>query len=98
MAKPTNVIAVAASAPTPAGDQQDPLAGLHHRVAARRRAVGVGGGVGARGTAPVAGQRLDHRRVRAALGRAGRVHVKRDGDATWIGGDVTPLIHGQVRL
>jgi PhzF family phenazine biosynthesis protein len=34
----------------------------------------------------------------AALGRAGRVHVVRDADATWIGGDVTPLIHGQVRL
>lgn len=34
----------------------------------------------------------------AALGRAGRVHVTRDADATWIGGDVTPLIHGQVRL
>ncbi len=34
----------------------------------------------------------------AALGRAGRVHVSREGDVTWIGGDVTPLIHGQVRL
>ena len=34
----------------------------------------------------------------AALGRAGRVHVQRDAEATWIGGDVTPLIHGQVRL
>lgn len=34
----------------------------------------------------------------AALGRAGRVHVSRDVEATWIGGDVTPLIHGQVRL
>lgn len=34
----------------------------------------------------------------AALGRAGRVHVKRDSEATWIGGDVTPLIHGQVKL
>ncbi|HEY0957200.1 MAG TPA: PhzF family phenazine biosynthesis protein [Roseateles sp.] len=34
----------------------------------------------------------------AALGRAGRVHVVRDAEATWIGGDVTPLIHGQVRL
>ncbi|MFG6467561.1 PhzF family phenazine biosynthesis protein [Roseateles sp. BYS87W] len=34
----------------------------------------------------------------AALGRAGRVHVRRDAEATWIGGDVTPLIHGQVRL
>lgn len=34
----------------------------------------------------------------AALGRAGRVHVSRDAEGTWIGGDVTPLIHGQVRL
>lgn len=34
----------------------------------------------------------------AALGRAGRVHVRREGEVTWIGGDVTPLIHGQVRL
>ena len=34
----------------------------------------------------------------AALGRAGRVHVQRDGEVTWIGGDVAPLIHGQVRL
>ena len=34
----------------------------------------------------------------AALGRAGRVHVTRDAEATWIGGDVAPLIHGQVRL
>lgn len=34
----------------------------------------------------------------AALGRAGRVHVTRDAEATWIGGDVTPLIHGQVKL
>ncbi|MBV8036025.1 PhzF family phenazine biosynthesis protein [Roseateles sp.] len=34
----------------------------------------------------------------AALGRAGRIHVRRDAEATWIGGDVAPLIHGQVRL
>ena len=33
-----------------------------------------------------------------ALGRAGQVHVAREGDDTWIGGDVVPLIHGQVRL
>lgn len=33
-----------------------------------------------------------------ALGRAGRVHVAQEGDDTWIGGDVAPLIHGQVRL
>ncbi|MDY0745009.1 PhzF family phenazine biosynthesis protein [Paucibacter sp. R3-3] len=34
----------------------------------------------------------------AALNRAGRIHVLRDGDDTWIGGDVHPLVHGQVRL
>jgi PhzF family phenazine biosynthesis protein len=34
----------------------------------------------------------------AALGRAGRIHVLREGDQTWIGGEVQPLIHGQVRL
>jgi PhzF family phenazine biosynthesis protein len=34
----------------------------------------------------------------SALGRDGRVHVWRDGDLTWISGDVTPLIHGQVKL
>ncbi len=34
----------------------------------------------------------------AALGRAGKVHVAREGDVSWIGGDVAPLIHGQVRL
>lgn len=34
----------------------------------------------------------------SALGRDGRVYVRRDGDQTWIGGDVTPLVHGQVRL
>jgi PhzF family phenazine biosynthesis protein len=33
-----------------------------------------------------------------ALGRAGRIHVLRDGEVCWIGGDVTPLIEGQVRL
>ena len=34
----------------------------------------------------------------AALGRAGRIHVLRDGADTWIGGDVTPMIVGQVKL
>ena len=34
----------------------------------------------------------------SALGRDGRVHVWRDGELTWISGDVTPLIHGQVKL
>lgn len=31
-----------------------------------------------------------------ALGRAGRVHVERDGDTVWIGGEVTPCIEGRV--
>jgi PhzF family phenazine biosynthesis protein len=34
----------------------------------------------------------------SALGRAGRVHVRRDADALWIGGDVTPVVEGRVRL
>lgn len=33
-----------------------------------------------------------------ALGRAGRVHVERDGADVWIGGDVVVCIDGQVRL
>ena len=34
----------------------------------------------------------------AALGRAGRVHVQRVGADIWIGGDVTPLVHGTIEL
>jgi PhzF family phenazine biosynthesis protein len=34
----------------------------------------------------------------AKLARAGRIHVLRDDEATWIGGDVVPLIEGEVRL
>jgi PhzF family phenazine biosynthesis protein len=34
----------------------------------------------------------------AALGRAGRVHVQREGDDIWVGGDVACCIEGQVRL
>ncbi|MDN3919601.1 PhzF family phenazine biosynthesis protein [Roseateles violae] len=34
----------------------------------------------------------------AALGRAGKVHVLREGGHCWIGGDVQPLVHGQLRL
>jgi len=33
-----------------------------------------------------------------AMGRAGRVHVQRDGDTIWVGGDVAPCISGQVLL
>jgi PhzF family phenazine biosynthesis protein len=33
-----------------------------------------------------------------ALGRAGRVHVERDGDTVWIGGDVAGCIEGEVEL
>ncbi len=32
------------------------------------------------------------------LGRTGRVHVERDGDDVWIGGDATTVIHGEVSL
>lgn len=34
----------------------------------------------------------------AALGRAGRVHVRKDGDEIWIGGDVVDVIRGEVDL
>lgn len=34
----------------------------------------------------------------AALGRAGRVSVDRDGDSIWIGGQVLPLVQGTVSL
>ena len=34
----------------------------------------------------------------AALRRAGRIHVLREAADTWIGGDVTPMIEGQIRL
>jgi len=32
------------------------------------------------------------------IGRAGRVHVDRDGDDVWIGGDATTVIRGEVSL
>jgi len=34
----------------------------------------------------------------AALGRAGRVHVQQEGADVWIGGDVTPVVQGQISL
>jgi PhzF family phenazine biosynthesis protein len=33
-----------------------------------------------------------------AMGRAGRIHVRRDAEGTWIGGDVAPCIAGTVVL
>jgi PhzF family phenazine biosynthesis protein len=33
-----------------------------------------------------------------ALGRAGRVHVRKDGDDVWVGGDVVDVIRGEVSL
>jgi PhzF family phenazine biosynthesis protein len=33
-----------------------------------------------------------------ALGRAGRVHVDKDGDTVWVGGDAVTRIHGTVGL
>jgi PhzF family phenazine biosynthesis protein len=34
----------------------------------------------------------------SALGRAGRVHLHHDGQTLWVGGDVTVVVDGQVRL
>jgi PhzF family phenazine biosynthesis protein len=34
----------------------------------------------------------------AVLGRAGRVHVAQDGDAIWIGGDVTTCVSGTISV
>ncbi|MDP3084399.1 MAG: PhzF family phenazine biosynthesis protein [Rubrivivax sp.] len=34
----------------------------------------------------------------AALQRAGRVHLQREGDTVWVGGDVSPCIDGEVTL
>ena len=34
----------------------------------------------------------------AALQRAGRVHVHKDGDAIWLGGEVVDVIRGQIEL
>ena len=33
-----------------------------------------------------------------AMGRAGRVHVDREGDDIWIGGEVTPMVSGTIEL
>jgi predicted PhzF superfamily epimerase YddE/YHI9 len=33
-----------------------------------------------------------------AMGRAGRVHVSRDGDTLWVGGATTTVIAGTVSL
>jgi predicted PhzF superfamily epimerase YddE/YHI9 len=32
------------------------------------------------------------------LQRAGRVHIEQDGDTVWVGGEVTPVIDGEVSL
>lgn len=33
-----------------------------------------------------------------ALGRAGRVHLRREGEDVWVGGDVVDVIHGEIEL
>ena len=33
-----------------------------------------------------------------ALQRAGRVHLRKDGDDIWVGGDVVPVVEGEIRL
>src|SRR5262249_27433399 len=34
----------------------------------------------------------------AALQRAGRVHLRKDGDDIWVGGDVVTVVRGELRL
>ena len=33
-----------------------------------------------------------------ALGRAGRVYLRRNGDEIWVGGDVVDVVHGEIHL
>ena len=49
----------------------------------------------------LAGDRLPEQYVAAqgtAIGRAGRVHVRRVGETVWVGGDTRTTVHGQVSL
>ena len=52
------------------------------------------------GTGLVGGIMRNNGRFTAAeaLGRAGRVHVRREAGQTWIGGAVCPVVAGTVRL
>ena len=34
----------------------------------------------------------------SALGRAGRVHIERDGQTIWVGGDSVSCVRGQVSI
>jgi predicted PhzF superfamily epimerase YddE/YHI9 len=33
-----------------------------------------------------------------ALQRAGRVHLQRDGETVWVGGDVVDVVSGEIEL
>ncbi|WP_395608192.1 PhzF family phenazine biosynthesis protein [Pseudomonas sp. B22129] len=68
------------------GAQEDPATGSLN--------AGVAQWLLAEGLAP------EHYRVSqgTAIGRAGRIHVDREGDEIWIGGAVAVCIEGQVRL
>jgi len=72
--------------PMPGGLSEDPVTGsLNASVAQWLIAAGLAPPryVAAQGT---------------LLQRAGRVHIEQDGDTVWVGGDVTPLIDGEVDL
>ena len=47
-----------------------------------------------------AAQTLDGKTVRLAdyQGRAGRVHLRRDGEDVWVGGEVVDVIRGEADL
>ena len=72
--------------PMPGGLAEDPVTGsLNASVAQWLIAAGLAPAryVAAQGT---------------LLQRAGRVHIEQDGDTVWVGGDVTPVIDGEVDL
>jgi PhzF family phenazine biosynthesis protein len=81
-------------------------AGAHVEVRAFVPSMGIGedpvtGSLNAGIAQWLAGDRLPTSYVASqgtVLGRAGRVHVERSGDAVWIGGDALTTITGQVRL
>ncbi len=72
--------------PVPAGLIEDPVTGsLNASVAQWLISAGLAPAryVAAQGT---------------LLQRAGRVHIEQDGDTVWVGGDVAPLVEGEVDL
>ena len=77
---------VSALYPVPAGLIEDPVTGSLNASLAQWL---IGAGLAPASYVAAQGTLLQ---------RAGRVHVEQDGATVWVGGDVTPLINGQVDL